>query len=64
MKDDRGRPHTAHTTGPVPLYYKNAAATGAVLRPSGRICDVAPTLLKLLGIEQPEAMTGRSLLAE
>jgi 2,3-bisphosphoglycerate-independent phosphoglycerate mutase len=61
MKDAEGHPHTAHTLNPVPLYYFNEADQGAKLHP-GRICDVAPTMLEILGLPQPEAMTGRSLL--
>src|SRR3984957_1364892 len=64
MKDPAtGQPHTAHTTNPVPLLYVNDADRRAVLRSGGRICDVAPTMLALLGIEQPAAMTGHSLLS-
>ncbi len=55
-----GGVHTAHTTNPVPLWYVCAADPRRTLRP-GRLCDVAPTLLELLGVEQPAAMTGRSL---
>ncbi|WP_437318618.1 2,3-bisphosphoglycerate-independent phosphoglycerate mutase [Sorangium sp. So ce385] len=61
MKDDQGNPHTAHTLNPVPLYYLNKHDAGVVLRSGGRICDVAPTMLEILGIPQPAAMTGRSL---
>lgn len=53
-----GAPHTAHTTNPVPVMLLGPLAT---LR-SGRLADLAPTLLHLLGVPQPEAMTGRSLL--
>jgi 2,3-bisphosphoglycerate-independent phosphoglycerate mutase len=56
---DTGGPHTAHTTNPVPL-----VAVGTpfrALRESGALCDVAPTILELLGLEQPSDMTGRSL---
>jgi 2,3-bisphosphoglycerate-independent phosphoglycerate mutase len=60
MKDERGEPHTAHTLNPVPLYYVNEADPGAKLRP-GRICDVAPTMLELMGLDAPVEMTGRSL---
>lgn len=56
-----GHPHTAHTTNPVPLLYVNPADKTRVLRTGGRICDVAPTMLKLLGLPQPPAMTGVSL---
>jgi 2,3-bisphosphoglycerate-independent phosphoglycerate mutase len=63
MKDPTtGKPHTAHTTNPVPLLYVNDADTKATLKPGGRICDVAPTMLELLGLPQPAAMTGHSLL--
>ena len=41
----------------------NAKADGAALRGGGRICDVAPTMLAILGLPQPEAMTGVSLIA-
>ena len=61
MKDDKGDPHTAHTTNPVPLYYVNDADEGVALREHGRICDVAPTMLELMHLPQPAPMTGRSL---
>jgi 2,3-bisphosphoglycerate-independent phosphoglycerate mutase len=61
MKDAEGRPHTAHTTNPVPLYYATDADPGVSLRSGGRIADVAPTMLEILGLPQPAAMTGRSL---
>jgi 2,3-bisphosphoglycerate-independent phosphoglycerate mutase len=64
MKDPAtGQPHTAHTTNPVPLLYVNDADAAALLKSGGRICDVAPTMLELLGLPQPAAMTGHSLLA-
>jgi 2,3-bisphosphoglycerate-independent phosphoglycerate mutase len=63
MKDDKGQPHTAHTTNPVPLYYFDEHGKNAKLSAGGRICDVAPTMLALLGLPQPEVMTGHSLLA-
>ncbi len=64
MKDPAsGQPHTAHTTNPVPLVYVNDADAGARLLSGGRICDVAPTMLELLGLAQPAAMTGHTLLA-
>jgi 2,3-bisphosphoglycerate-independent phosphoglycerate mutase len=55
-----GGPHTAHTTNPVPVLLAGAAS-GATLR-EGRLADIAPTLLALLGLPQPGAMTGQSLL--
>jgi 2,3-bisphosphoglycerate-independent phosphoglycerate mutase len=63
MKDPAtGQPHTAHTLNPVPLLYVNDADVAAHLRTGGRICDVAPTMLELLGLPQPNEMTGKSLL--
>ena len=63
MKDPAtGMPHTSHTLNPVPLLYMNDADKTARVRPGGRICDVAPTMLELLHIAQPAAMTGTSLL--
>ena len=56
-----GGPHTAHTTNPVPLVLVNPPA-GRALR-SGGLRDLAPTLLDLLRLPRPGAMTGRSLLA-
>ena len=55
-----GGPHTAHTLNPVPVALIGGPA-GARLR-DGRLADVAPTLLALLGLPQPAEMTGRSLI--
>ena len=61
MRDaESGQAHTQHTTGPVPLVYVGPRAAG--LREGGALCDVAPTLLDLLGLPVPAAMSGRSLL--
>jgi len=57
--DGTGQPHTAHTTNRVPLVYVGRPAT---LAPSGALCDVAPTLLDVMGLAPPPEMTGRSLL--
>lgn len=57
---ETGGPHTAHTLNPVPVVIVGAPE-GVALR-SGRLADLAPTVLQLLGIDQPEEMTGRSLL--
>jgi 2,3-bisphosphoglycerate-independent phosphoglycerate mutase len=54
-----GGVHTAHTTNPVPLVAVRAGA--GALRPGGSLRDVAPTVLKLIGIEPPSEMTGRDL---
>ena len=56
---ETGGPHTAHTTNPVPLVAIGTDMT--TLRTGGALCDVAPTILELLGLEQPPAMTGRTL---
>lgn len=54
-----GNPHTAHTTVPVPVI---VTKKGLSLRSDGKLADVAPTMLDLLGIEQPAEMTGDSLI--
>ena len=56
-----GGPHTAHTTNPVPFIAVSAG--DAPLRHGGALCDVAPTVLGLLGVEPPPEMTGRDLRA-
>jgi 2,3-bisphosphoglycerate-independent phosphoglycerate mutase len=56
-----GSPHTAHTTNPVPFHLIDEASLGLKLRSGGALEDVAPTMLALLGIEQPAEMTGRDL---
>lgn len=58
---ESGGPHTAHTLNPVPLHLIDEASRGLKLRAGGALEDVAPTLLGLLGNEQPEEMTGRDL---
>ncbi|WP_373228951.1 2,3-bisphosphoglycerate-independent phosphoglycerate mutase [Cohnella sp.] len=56
--DDNERPFTAHTTNPVPCI---VTETGHTLREGGILADVAPTILKLMQLPQPEQMTGKSL---
>jgi 2,3-bisphosphoglycerate-independent phosphoglycerate mutase len=58
-----GGPHTAHTTNPVPLVLveEGPASRSARVR-GGRLADIAPTLLALMGLAQPPEMTGVSLL--
>ncbi len=56
-----GGPHTSHTTNPVPVVLVGGPA-GASLRDGGRLADLAPTVLSLMGLEQPLEMTGKSLL--
>ena len=64
MLSQDGSPFTAHTTAPVPLALVDFAETGRTLDGRlGALCDIAPTLLELIGLEAPAAMTGRSLLA-
>ena len=46
----------------MPLLYVNDADRGAEVRAGGRICDVAPTMLELMGLPVPAAMTGKNLL--
>lgn len=55
-------PHTAHTNYDVPLIVVGEPYRGRTLLGDGRLADVAPTLLAMLGIERPEAMTGRCLI--
>jgi 2,3-bisphosphoglycerate-independent phosphoglycerate mutase len=56
-----GGPHTSHTVNPVPVILVGGPA-GAKLRTGGRLADLAPTLLALMGLDQPAEMTGKSLL--
>ncbi len=57
-----GQPHTAHTTNPVPLILVDPHKRLSKLRSGGSLQNVAPTMLAILGIEQPKEMTGESLL--
>ncbi|MFP4303726.1 MAG: 2,3-bisphosphoglycerate-independent phosphoglycerate mutase [Rhodosalinus sp.] len=59
---ETGGPHTAHTTNPVPVILVGGPS-GARLREGGRLADLAPTVLALMGLDQPAAMTGESLIA-
>ena len=58
MYEADGSPFTAHTTNPVPFCVVGAPCT---LRQGGRLCDIAPTMLQFLGIDQPIEMDGKSL---
>jgi 2,3-bisphosphoglycerate-independent phosphoglycerate mutase len=62
MRDEGGQPHTAHTLNPVPAVLVGQGFEAVQLRSGGALSDVAPTLLGLLGLPQPEAMDGKSLL--
>ena len=57
-----GGPYTAHTTYPVELIVVDDALKGCKLVEGGALCDIAPTVLDLLGIEKPAEMTGASLI--
>jgi 2,3-bisphosphoglycerate-independent phosphoglycerate mutase len=56
------QPHTAHTTNLVPLIYVGSQAGS--LKENGALCDIAPTLLHIMGLPQPVEMTGRCLLGD
>jgi len=58
-----GQPHTAHTTNPVPFHLVHPDFEGAKLRGGGILADVAPTLLRAMGLPQPKEMDRNSLLA-
>ena len=60
MVAENGEPHTAHTTNPVPFIIQGAD----VKLKSGRLADIAPTMLDLMGIKKPEKMTGESLIVK
>lgn len=62
MYDDHGGPFTEHTTNPVPLVLVDPERKNVRLREGGRLSDVAPTLLELIGLPKPEEMTGTSLI--
>ena len=61
IEADTGEPFTAHTTNKVPFILVNADSN-YTLRTGGTLADIAPTLLELMGLEQPKEMTGESLL--
>ncbi len=62
MIDENGAPFTAHTTNPVPFL---VIGQGDVkLREGGVLADLAPTMLKILGLPQPEEMTGKSIIVD
>ena len=64
MIAEDGSPHTAHTTALVPLILVDETGVARTLDGTqGALCDIAPTLLALMGMEPPPEMTGRSLLA-
>ena len=58
-----GGPHTAHTTNPVPFIVVSENAKQFTLRPNGSLRDISPTVLGMLGIDEPKEMTGSDLRA-
>ena len=58
---ETGKPFTAHTTNPVPFAIINCEGAKGI-KEDGKLCDIAPTLLDMMGLEQPKEMTGHSLL--
>lgn len=63
IDDETGEPFTAHTTNPVPFIIVNADPSYK-LREGGCLADIAPTLIDMMGMEQPKEMTGKSLLVK
>jgi 2,3-bisphosphoglycerate-independent phosphoglycerate mutase len=64
MFDENGGPFTAHTTNPVPLILVGERYKNAKLRSAGRLADLAPTLLHMMGLAKPDEMTGETLIEE
>ncbi len=62
MVNEDGSPHTAHTTNPVPIIYVSNNPGNKKLN-SGKLADIAPTILSIMGIERPAEMTGNVLLS-
>lgn len=62
LSEDRKSPHTAHTTNPVPFILVDDNLKDVNLRTDGRLCDIAPTMFDLLGLEKPGQMTGKSMI--
>ncbi|WP_446009143.1 2,3-bisphosphoglycerate-independent phosphoglycerate mutase [Candidatus Electrothrix sp.] len=61
---ETGQPHTAHTLNPVPLILVSEEHKSCTLKDGGALKDIAPTLMHLLGLEQPEEMEGNSLIVK
>ena len=64
MLDPNGGPMTQHTTGPVPLLHVSPQGKKVHLKESGALCDLAPTLLSMMGESHPSEMTGNILLEQ
>ena len=61
MVDEEGKPFTPHSTNPVPAIVIDPTCPKHELREGGRLCDLCPTMLKMMGMPQPKEMTGESL---
>jgi 2,3-bisphosphoglycerate-independent phosphoglycerate mutase len=61
MLEPDGSPNTAHSLNPVPVI---VTVPGLTMRSGGILADVAPTILQMLGIEQPDEMSGQSLISD
>ena len=61
VDETTGKPHTAHTTNMVPFVLINAPAD-VELKQEGALCNIAPTVLQLMGIKKPAEMTADSLI--
>lgn len=64
MIDEQGHPFTAHTTNVVPLIVVGEKFKGKKLKDGGKLCDIAPTLLDMMGLAIPKEMTGKSLIED
>ena len=61
VDENTGEPYTAHTTNPVPFILVNYD-NEYTLKENGKLCDIVPTLIDIMGMEKPAEMTGQSLL--
>lgn len=64
MLNEHGKPKTSHTTNKVPFVMANAPAGWSLKKQDGVLGDVAPTVLEVMGLGQPEEMGGTSLLIQ
>lgn len=64
MLNEEGKPKTSHTTNKVPFVMANAPEGWSLKKTDGVLGDVAPTILAVMGISQPEDMDGHSLLVK
>jgi 2,3-bisphosphoglycerate-independent phosphoglycerate mutase len=64
MLNDVGKPKTSHTTNKVPFIMANAPEGWSLRKEHGVLGDVAPTVLAVMGLEQPKEMSGTSLLVK